>query len=80
MPKITRKRYLLGVVYRVDKGKILVKAKSIPNLADKVLDHKLKEIGYVTNIIGPVSSPFVVVKLTKDVEPAEGMEIYGQRR
>lgn len=79
MPKISKKRYLLGTVYRLDKGKLLVRAKSIPNLADKVLNHKLKEIGYVTNIIGPVSSPIVVVKLTKDVELAEGMEIYGQR-
>jgi len=79
MPKITKKRYLLGRVYRSERNKILVKADTIPRLADKVLDNKLREIGYVSNILGPVSSPLVVVKLTRDVEIPEGVEVYGTR-
>ncbi|HID04358.1 MAG TPA: hypothetical protein EYH45_03335 [Candidatus Caldiarchaeum subterraneum] len=79
MPKVTRRRYLLGTVYRSDEGKILVKASSIPNLGDKVLDNKLREIGYVSNVLGPASSPFVVVKLIKEIELPEGTELYGRR-
>jgi len=79
MPKITRRRYLLGTVYRCDKNKMLVKASAIPRLGDKVYDGKLREIGYVSNVLGPASSPFVVVKLTRDVELPEGVEVYGRR-
>ncbi len=79
MPKITRRRYLLGMVYRSDKGKMLVKASAIPRLGDKVFDSRLREIGYVSNVLGPASSPFVIVKLTKDIELPEGAEVYGRR-
>ena len=79
MPKITRRRYLLGTVYRCEREKILVKAQTIPRLGDRVFDPRLREIGYVSNVLGPASSPFVVVRLTKDVELPEGAEVYGRR-
>ena len=79
MPRITRRRYLLGTVYRCDRDRMLVRAQAIPRLGDRVFDPRLREVGYVSNVLGPASSPFVVVRLTRDVELPEGVEVYGRR-
>lgn len=54
----------------------MVKAYSVPNLAAKVYDGKGREIGYVSNVFGPVSSPFVSLKVLDRDEVEEGEAVY----
>jgi len=51
-------------LHRVPSGKLLVKLSTtnIPRLGSKVLNSKGEVIGFVCDIIGPVRSPFAVVK------------------
>lgn len=42
---------------------LLVEAQEVPRLGEKVFDEKMSLVGYVYDIIGPVSSPFVLVKV-----------------
>ncbi|MDJ0269662.1 MAG: hypothetical protein NXY59_03760 [Aigarchaeota archaeon] len=79
MPRVSRRLYLLGTLMRVNGDKALVAAKNIPRLSDKVVDAKAREIGYVSNVFGPVKSPFVIVRLTRSVSLREGVEVYGMR-
>ncbi len=79
MPRISRRLYLLGTIVRVSEDKALVAVKNIPRLADKVVDAKAREIGYVSNVFGPVKTPFVMVRLTREVSLREGVEVYGMR-
>jgi len=71
--------YVLGSVIRVHRDRLLLSAEEVPRLAEKVFDAKEREIGYVSNVFGPVSSPFITVKLTGDVELREGAEVFGKR-
>jgi RNA-binding protein len=41
-----------------------LKAETLPRIGDMVVDEKLKSVGSVFDIIGPVSSPYVTVKPT----------------
>ncbi|MCS7133807.1 MAG: hypothetical protein RMI43_02080 [Candidatus Caldarchaeum sp.] len=71
-----RRMRLLGEVLRVGKSKILVKAFEVPRLAVKVYDRRGREIGYVSNVLGPVSSPHVSVKVVEGREVKEGEALY----
>jgi RNA-binding protein len=35
-----------------------------PKIGEKVVDEKLKQVGTVFDVFGPVSSPYVAVKIT----------------
>jgi RNA-binding protein len=53
----------LGFVSHISKrGRLIVKAETIPKLFSEVYDKEQKPIGKVIDILGPVSSPFVAVK------------------
>ena len=41
---------------------IILKAKNIPRIGDKVINEKLKPVGTVFDVFGPTSSPYVAVK------------------
>ena len=41
---------------------LILKAEALPRIGAEVLDDSLKSIGTVFDIIGPVSSPYVVIK------------------
>ncbi|RLF06253.1 MAG: H/ACA RNA-protein complex protein Gar1 [Thermoprotei archaeon] len=56
---------VIGKVIRVTRdGKLVVKAKTLPKLGAEVYDSAASLVGFVYDIIGPVSSPYVVVKVT----------------
>ncbi|WP_164999259.1 H/ACA ribonucleoprotein complex subunit GAR1 [Methanohalophilus profundi] len=67
----------LGVVYHLIGGrKLIVKGsenmsycniKELPRKGSAVLDKKVARIGKVSDIIGPASRPYVVVKIFSDV-------------
>ena len=40
-----------------------MEARDVPAIGDRVYDDRLSLVGYVYDVIGPVKSPFVVVKV-----------------
>ncbi|MCC6065212.1 MAG: Gar1/Naf1 family protein [Thermofilum sp.] len=55
----------IGKVVKVTHdGKLVVKAQALPKLGAKVYDSSANAVGYVYDIIGPVASPYVVVKVS----------------
>ncbi len=54
----------LGRVRHVSKsGRLIVEASEVPPIGAKVLDERMNFIGTVYDIMGPVSRPFVSVKV-----------------
>jgi len=43
---------------------VIVKAENTPKLGSEVVDENLKVVGKVFDIIGPVTSPYAVIKPT----------------
>lgn len=43
-------------------GFIVVKAKNVPKIGSEVCNRKLEKIGHVYDIIGPVNSPFILIR------------------
>ena len=41
---------------------IIIKVKTPPKIGEKVVDEELKQVGTVSDVFGPVSSPYVTVK------------------
>jgi RNA-binding protein len=53
----------IGTVSHVSKsGFIVVKAKELPKIGSEVCNRRLEKIGYVYDIIGPVNSPFILIR------------------
>ena len=53
----------IGDILHVSNTKnIILKAKNIPRIGDKVINEKLKTMGTVFDVFGPTSSPYVAVK------------------
>ncbi|ABL77784.1 H/ACA ribonucleoprotein complex subunit GAR1 [Thermofilum pendens] len=42
---------------------LVVEASNVPPIGEKVYDEKAMLVGYVYDVIGPVTSPFVLVKV-----------------
>ena len=56
---------------------LVVKAEKTPRIGVAVIDESLKNIGKVFDIIGPVSSPYAVVKPTvKEPETLLNKQLY----
>ena len=41
---------------------MILKAENIPRIGDEVTNEKLKPVGTVFDVFGPISSPYVAVK------------------
>lgn len=55
----------IGKVVKVTRDrKLVVKAEALPKLGARVYDSSANLVGFVHDIIGPVSSPFIVVKVS----------------
>lgn len=55
----------LGRVVSVTPSKsIIIKTEKAPKIGSEVVDENLKVVGKIFDIIGPVSSPYAVVKPT----------------
>ena len=56
---------------------IVVKINKTPQIGATVIEEKLKVIGKIFDIIGPVSSPYAVVKTTvRDPEKLVNKQLY----
>jgi len=57
----------LGKILHLSRSRSLIlklEAGSLPRLRTRVFDSKLKQVGYVFDVFGPVSTPYVSVKPT----------------
>jgi len=43
---------------------VIIKAEKPPKIGEKVVDEKLRQVGTVSDVFGPVSSPYAAVKAT----------------
>ena len=68
----------LGKVLSVTPSQsLVVKIDKPPKLGSAVIDENLKIVGKVFDIIGPVSSPYAVIKTAvKDPEKLAGKQLY----
>ncbi|MEM2998921.1 MAG: H/ACA ribonucleoprotein complex subunit GAR1 [Candidatus Bathyarchaeales archaeon] len=68
----------LGKVLRVAPSQnIVVKADKNPKIGSAVVDENLKVVGKVFDVIGPVSSPYAVVKpAVKEPKKLIGKQLY----
>jgi RNA-binding protein len=68
----------LGKVLNVTPSQgIVVKVEKPPKLGAAVIDENLKVVGRIFDIIGPVSSPYAVVKPSvKDPEKLANRQLY----
>ena len=68
----------LGRVINVTPSQnIIVKAEKAPKIGSAVVDENLKTIGKVFDVIGPVPSPYAVVRpVVKEPEKLAGKQLY----
>jgi len=69
----------LGIVLHRSKntGNLILRAEFAPEVGEKVLDSKLKTVGNVFDIFGPVSRPYVSVRPTVErPESYQGRPLY----
>ncbi len=53
----------IGQVLHVSPNRnVILKAEKVPQIGDAVVDEKLKHVGTVFDVFGPVCSPYVAVK------------------
>ena len=53
----------IGRVLHISSNRnVILKVENLPRISDEVVDEKLKPIGTVLDIFGPVSSPYVSVR------------------
>jgi len=68
----------LGKVLHVTPSQnIVVKIDKTPKIGSAVVDEKLQVVGKIFDVIGPVSSPYVVVKpAIKETEKLTNKQLY----
>jgi len=69
----------LGIVLHRSKntGNLILRAEFAPKVGEKVLDSRLKVVGKVFDVFGPVSRPYVSVRPTvKRPESYRGKPLY----
>ncbi|RLF08313.1 MAG: hypothetical protein DRJ60_00665 [Thermoprotei archaeon] len=62
---------LLGSTLHLSKSNMLIVrgTRKVPKIGDPVYDNKSRTIGIIYDIIGPVSSPYIVIKPSSDLTP-----------
>jgi rRNA processing protein Gar1 len=48
----------------------------IPKLGQKVFNEEMHEIGYISNIFGPISSPFAEIKVNEEELLSKIIKVY----
>ncbi|MHC1601238.1 MAG: H/ACA ribonucleoprotein complex subunit GAR1 [Candidatus Nezhaarchaeales archaeon] len=64
---------LLGSMLHLSKSNMLIVkgTKRVPKIGDPVYDNKSRTIGLVYDIIGPISSPYIVIRPSSDLSPRD---------
>ncbi|MDG6223138.1 MAG: H/ACA RNA-protein complex protein Gar1 [Candidatus Bathyarchaeota archaeon] len=56
---------------------LILKSENIPRIGDRAVNEKLKPVGTVFDVFGPISSPYVAVKpYTQTPEQFENQVLY----
>ena len=71
---------LLGSYFRKSDENLILSAKMLPDLGERVYDEKLREVGYVSGVFGRRDNFFVVVRCLKKEESPKSNEYYIIRR
>jgi RNA-binding protein len=70
----------LGIVLHVSShGYIILRAALFPNIDSAVLTKRMKKIGTVHDVFGPVISPYVSVKPSKKLGPTDLKQLIGEK-
>lgn len=74
----------LGKVLHVSgRGSIILRTEKTPPMGkdSRVLDKKAQDIGFISDVFGPVKTPYVSIKPKKGVDPAKlvGQMLYLQK-
>jgi len=70
----------LGIVLQVSNhGYIILRAVLFPKINSAVLTKRMKKIGKVHDVFGPVISPYVSVKPSKKLTPADLQQLLGEK-
>ena len=68
----------LGKVLHITPSQnIIIKTSKTPKIGSAVIDEKLKTVGKICDIIGPTSSPYVIIKsIIKKPETLANKQLY----
>jgi RNA-binding protein len=70
----------LGTVLHISShGYIILRAALFPKIDSAVLTKRMKKIGKVHDIFGPVTSPYVSVKPSKKLVPDDLSQLLGEK-
>lgn len=70
----------LGLVLHVSShGYIILRAALFPKIDSAVLTKRMKKIGTVHDVFGPVISPYVSVKPSKKLDPTDLKQLVGEK-
>ena len=67
------------VVHVSSHGYIILKAEFFPTINSAVVTKRMKRIGTVHDVFGPVTSPYVSVKPSRNLTPASLQELCGEK-
>ncbi len=70
-----RKLKRLGRVWGHVEGSLIVEAELLPELGEKIYDSRLREVGRVVSVLGPVSHFFVEI-MGENVSHEPGTPLY----
>lgn len=76
MPHAARMLKSLGRVHGVVEGSLILEGDIIPGLGEKVYDSRMKEVGRVLSVFGPVNRFFIEVSPSGKVEYRKGTPLY----
>ncbi|PUA31463.1 MAG: hypothetical protein B9J98_06340 [Candidatus Terraquivivens tikiterensis] len=76
MSGLRRKPVALGILLHTIGNEAVLKGWSVPRLGAKVYDEELKDVGYVSNVFGPIDSYFVAIKLTTNRQYSQNSKFY----
>ena len=70
----------LGVILHISShGYIILRAALFPKIDSSVLTKRMKKIGKVHDVFGPVASPYVSVKPSKKIGPDDLKKLLGEK-
>ena len=67
------------VLHLSSSGRLILTAYFVPKLGSEVLDDKLRVVGKVVDVLGPVSAPYIAVKPSRNYRNPQkltGHELY----
>ncbi|MEM2188063.1 MAG: hypothetical protein QW330_03225 [Nitrososphaerota archaeon] len=69
----------LGRVWGKVEGSLVIEAELLPELGEKVYDSRLREVGRVVSVLGPVNHFFVEI-MGENLDYEEGTPLYVLRK